>query len=176
MSSNVKWSESQSCLILWDLGDCSTPGSSVHGILQARILECVAISSSKGSSQPRDLTQVSCIAGRFFTIWVTLSLGEISPGAVHSLWSRWVTYSLLEHSWPLASLFPQPLTLPLPPPPTASPVSCVSCIFLSWFMLPLWRDTFCSCFLGKRAFKVNFLRLCLCENDSALLDWQLGYI
>ena len=43
--------------------------SSVHGILQARILEWVAISSSRGSSQPRDQTQVSCIAGRFFTIW-----------------------------------------------------------------------------------------------------------
>ena len=49
--------------------DCSPPGSSVHGILQARILEWVAISSSRGSSQPRDRTQVSCIAGRFFTDW-----------------------------------------------------------------------------------------------------------
>ena len=45
--------------------------SSVHGILQTRILERVAISSSRGSSQPRDQTQVSCIAGRFFTIWAT---------------------------------------------------------------------------------------------------------
>ena len=47
--------------------DCSPPGSSVHGISQARILEWVAISFSRGSSQPRDQTQVSCIAGRFFT-------------------------------------------------------------------------------------------------------------
>ena len=47
--------------------DCSPPGSSVHGIFQARILEWVAISSSRGSSQPRDQTWVSCIAGRFFT-------------------------------------------------------------------------------------------------------------
>ena len=46
--------------------DCSPPGSSVCGILQARILEWVAISSSRGSSQPRDQTWVSCIAGRFF--------------------------------------------------------------------------------------------------------------
>ena len=44
---------------------------SVHGILQARILEWVAISSSRGSSLPRDWTQGSCIAGRFFTIWAT---------------------------------------------------------------------------------------------------------
>ena len=40
-----------------------------HGILQARILECVAFLFSRGSSQPRDWTQVSCIAGRFFTSW-----------------------------------------------------------------------------------------------------------
>ena len=47
--------------------DCSQPGSSIHGILQARILEWVAISFSRGSSPPRDQTQVSCIVGRFFT-------------------------------------------------------------------------------------------------------------
>ena len=51
--------------------DCSLPGSSVHGIFQARVLEWVAISFSRGSSQPRDQTQVSCIAGRHFTIWAT---------------------------------------------------------------------------------------------------------
>ena len=48
--------------------DCSSPGSSVHGILQARILQWVAISSSRGSSQPRDQTQVSCTANRLFTV------------------------------------------------------------------------------------------------------------
>ena len=47
--------------------DCSPPVSSVHGILQAKVLEWVAISCSKGSSQPRDKTHVSCIADRFFT-------------------------------------------------------------------------------------------------------------
>ena len=57
------------CLTLCDLMDYSLPGSSVHGILQARILEWVAISFSRGSSQPRDQTWVSCIAGRFFTNW-----------------------------------------------------------------------------------------------------------
>ena len=51
--------------------DCSPPGSSVHSIFQARILEWVAISFSRGSSQPRDQTQVSCRAGRFFTDWAT---------------------------------------------------------------------------------------------------------
>ena len=51
--------------------DCSPPGSSVHGILQAKILEWVSISFSRGSSRPRHQTSVSCIAGRFFTIWAT---------------------------------------------------------------------------------------------------------
>ena len=51
--------------------DCSLPGSFVHGILQARILEWAAKPFSTGSSQPRDQTQVSCIAGRFFIAWAT---------------------------------------------------------------------------------------------------------
>ena len=61
----------QSCLTLCEPMDCSLPGSSVHGICQARILEWVAISFSRGSSRPRDQTWVFCIAGRFFTIWAT---------------------------------------------------------------------------------------------------------
>ena len=51
--------------------DCSLPGSSVCGILQARILEWVAIPFSRGSSWPRDWTWVSCNAGSFITIWAT---------------------------------------------------------------------------------------------------------
>ena len=61
----------QSCLTVCNPMDYSLPGSYVHGILQARILEWVAIPFSRGSSQPRDQTQVSCIAGRFFTVWAT---------------------------------------------------------------------------------------------------------
>ena len=60
----------QSCPTLSDPMDCSPPGSSVHGILQARTLAWVAISFSRGSSQPRDRTHVSwssCTVGRFFT-------------------------------------------------------------------------------------------------------------
>ena len=63
----------QSCPTLCDPMDCSLPGSSVHEIFQARILEWVAISFSRGSSQPRDWTQVSCTADRFFTDWATTS-------------------------------------------------------------------------------------------------------
>ena len=75
----------QLCLTPWDPMDWSPQGSSVHGILQARILEWVAIPFSKGSSQPRVWTQVSHIAGRFFTVWATReakkegSLATINP-------------------------------------------------------------------------------------------------
>ena len=62
---------SLSPLTFCDPMDCSLPASSVHGILQARILKWVAIASSRGSFQPRDRTQVFCIAGRFFNIWAT---------------------------------------------------------------------------------------------------------
>ena len=61
----------KSCPTHCDPVDCSPPGSSVHGVLQARILEWVAISFSRGSSQPRDQAEVSCLAGRFFTLWAT---------------------------------------------------------------------------------------------------------
>ena len=57
----------KSCLTLCDPMDFSPPGSSVLGIFQMRILEWIAISFSRGSSQPRDQTWISCIAGRFFT-------------------------------------------------------------------------------------------------------------
>ena len=61
----------QSCPTFCDHMDCSLPGSAIYGIFQARVLEWVAISFSRGSSQPRDWTQVSCIVGRRFTIWAT---------------------------------------------------------------------------------------------------------
>ena len=64
----VKMTVVQSCLTL-----CNPMAYTVHGILQARILEWVAVSFSKGSSQPRDQTQVSHIAVKFFTSWATRS-------------------------------------------------------------------------------------------------------
>ena len=51
----------QSCLTLCDPMDCSSKGSPVHGVLQARILEWVATASSRGSPRPRDRTHISCI-------------------------------------------------------------------------------------------------------------------
>ena len=66
----------QLCLTLCNRKDYSLPGSSVHGILQARILEWVAFTFSRGSSQPRDRTQVSHTGGRFFTTWATREAQE----------------------------------------------------------------------------------------------------
>ena len=78
LSSQIRiWSEkvkvlfSQWCLILCSPMGYSLPSPSVHGILQARILAWVAIPFSRGSSPPRDRTQVSLIAGRLFIIWAT---------------------------------------------------------------------------------------------------------
>ena len=71
---NKKESESvtQSYPTLLDPMDCSQPGSSVHGILQARILEQVTSPFSRESSWSRDRTRIYCIAGRFFTVWANV--------------------------------------------------------------------------------------------------------
>ena len=61
-------------------GARSLPGSSVHEILQVRILEWVAIPFSRGSSWPRDRTHVSCIAGRFLTVWAIMEALYIGIG------------------------------------------------------------------------------------------------
>ena len=75
----------QSCRDLCDPMDCSPPSSSVREILQARILEWVAVPFSRGSSWPRDRTHVSCIAGRFFTVWITR---EAVSSLLTSFWKR----------------------------------------------------------------------------------------
>ena len=61
----------QLCPTPWDSVDCSLPGSCVHGFLQARILEWVAMPCSRGSSPPRDSTHVFCITARLFIHWAT---------------------------------------------------------------------------------------------------------
>ena len=85
----VKVLVTQLCLILCDTVDCSPPGSSVHGLLQARILEWVGIPFSRGSSWLRDGIQVSCIAGRVFTLWVTReALSLLSHTQIAELWVK----------------------------------------------------------------------------------------
>ena len=74
----------QWCLTLCDPMDCSLPGSSVHGIFQARVLEWISTSFSRGSSQPRDRTWISHIVDRRFTVWVT----RASRGMINILFSR----------------------------------------------------------------------------------------
>ena len=74
----TKWKWSASVMsTLCDPMDWSPPGSSVHGIFQARMLEWVAISFSGRSSRPRDWTWVSCIAGRLFTVWATKRIHRV---------------------------------------------------------------------------------------------------
>ena len=76
----------QSCLTLCDPMDYSPPGSSVHGIFQARVLEWVAISFSRRFSPPRNRTRVSCIIGRCFTIWAK-ALGNLKRKEIQPKWT-----------------------------------------------------------------------------------------
>ena len=87
--------------------DCSPPGSSVHGILQAGILERVAMPSSRRSSQPRDRTHVSCVAGGFFT---TESLGK--PRYTMKSESESVSHSVMPNSLRPHGLQPTRLLCP----------------------------------------------------------------
>ena len=85
--------------------DCRLPGSSVHGIFQARILKWVAISFSRGSSQPRDWTHISHTAGRFFTTEPPGKPGPLYQAIILSLlhllwlWLGMSQISLVERIW-----------------------------------------------------------------------------
>ena len=103
------------------------PGSSVHGILQATILEWVAMPFSRGSSQPRERTQVSHIAGEFFTIWITREAQEY--------WSGWV--SGWSHSVVSDSLWPMDCSLP-----GLSLHGISQSRILEWVAYPFSRRTF----------------------------------
>ena len=101
--------------------DCSLPGSSVHGISQARILEWVSISFSRASSQPRDRTQVYCIAGRLFTGWATREVFiKTAPANGH----KWMPMDKMRKDRPL---------------PLASCVILEKSLSLSLF-LSLWNE------------------------------------
>ena len=79
----------QSCPPLCDPIDLACQASLFIGILQTRILEWVAVPSSRGSSQPTDQTQISCIAGGFLTVWATRSgFGQISKGTCSLKWNK----------------------------------------------------------------------------------------
>ena len=97
----------QLCLTVCDLRDGSPLGSSLHGILQAGILERVAMPSSRRSSQPRDRTHVSCVAGGFFT---TESLGK--PRYTMKSESESVSHSVMPNSLRPHGLQPTRLLCP----------------------------------------------------------------
>ena len=86
----------QSCPTLFDPMDCSLPVSSIHGIFQARVLEWVAISFSRGSFWPKDRTQVSRFAGRCFTIWGTreAQVRKLRTKKGPVLWLSWIWSTL----------------------------------------------------------------------------------
>ena len=101
----------QSCQTLCDPMDSILPGSSVHEIFQARILEWDAISFSRRSSRPRDWTQVSRIVGRDFTIWTTREVErrkqftrEYSMWLQSHMWPVTINAKWEQSAWPCASL------------------------------------------------------------------------
>ena len=105
-------SVAQSCLILWDGVNCSPLGSSVHGTFQAKLLEWLAISFSRGSSWPRDWTHLSCISclGWWilynWTIWEAPKNAYIYPKGIPGY------FSLVSESWNSLSPLTQLQTLP----------------------------------------------------------------
>ena len=119
--------------------DCSLPGSSIHGILQARILEWVAFPFSRGSSQPRDPTQISHIEGRLFTRWATREANSTwiflySPGCRRALLpdsgllSMSAAPRVLYFWWVCWGMWAQH---PPPPPSWSLATLNINCLFLS---------------------------------------------
>ena len=125
VQSLVLWMKvTQSCLTL-----CNPMDNTVHGILRARILEWVACPFSRGSSQPRDQTQVSCIAGRFFTSWASRLLFF---SLTKFLWdsSRWL-YGSKVHSCLLLCIVPVWMQDRFPPRPPFTHWKTFD-LFLAW--------------------------------------------
>ena len=103
--SEERWKWMCYCSVMLDslwLHDCSLPGSSVHGLLQTEIREWVTIPFSRGSSQARDQTWVSCMAGRFFTIWATSKgrLCTVGKGSnIRARLERWEGTHQMNNGW-----------------------------------------------------------------------------
>ena len=124
MSHKVKV-KSFRCVQLCNPMDCSLPGSSIHGIFQARILEWVAISFSRESSQPRDWTQVSCTAGRLYHL--------SHQGSPKMSYNRWIIKPTAVHPRSVMSMGPQGLQHARLPCPSLSPGVCPSsCPLSQW--------------------------------------------
>ena len=128
----------QSCLTLCNSVDCNPPGSSVHGIFQARILEWIAVLSSRGSSLPRNWTHISCIGRQILYHWAT--------------WEAWPTHTELKVSYSSSVLLKSahlPPTPPRPPIPLHSRYWAVVLLNLSVrpYIYPLCSSLFWGPFL-----------------------------
>ena len=163
--------------------DCSLPGFSSHGILQASILENIAISYSKGSYQPRVRIQVSCIVGRFYTIWVTIKTEPKWVSEILLLYENFILYFVdvlshiqlfvtpwtVTHQAPLSMEFSRREFLSgllFPTPGQSSwprDWTCISCRLLHWQAdsLPLYHLR--SPFLWYRYTYFNTLLLLKCK-------------
>ena len=135
--------------------DCNIPGSSVHGIFQARILEWVAISFSRGSSRPRDRTQVSYIIGRCFTIWAT-GKPHFSKCSIYSILSFYTVHEFSQQVYSGGLPFSPPVDVLL----ELSTMTCLGWPYIAWLIASLsyaapspqqgsdlWRDFL---FLGSK--------------------------
>ena len=126
------------CLTLYNPMDYSPLGSSVHGISQARILDWVPIPFSRGPSQSRDWTHVSCIAGRFFAIWATREAPLMLPKfclLITSPTEIWIQVSIIHHPAPesILSLVSPPHAYTLE---DALPAEATGIFINSWCNLP----------------------------------------
>ena len=136
----VKMLVSQSCLTLCNPRDCSPPGSSVRGIFQARILEGVAVSFSRGSSWSRDQTQVTHIAGRHFNLWTTREAHiffeiHLNTGIFSS---KCVRFSHLEHDF----FFPSYLISWFYSVKNWVYITLFFPTFLSYFIDPIYKEVY----------------------------------
>ena len=159
----------QSCPTLCDPMDCSLPGFSVHRIFQTRVLEWAAIAFSRGSSQPRDWTEVSSIVGRCFTLWATREvqregkyhLSSVEEWSVHTADRRdsGTDVHIFANSLPLSTLWPQQFT-DLPhakhiPPSSRSPVPSRFCLRIQNGII--WTVSLCVWGLLDTAARVELL-------------------
>ena len=148
--------------------NCCLLGSSVHGILQARALEWIAISFSTGSSWTREWIWVSCIAGRFFTMWATREALSVCYYSLHCLSSE-VPVSRAVRTLLFARIILSGLTLPSPSF-LSSFCKTVTWITGDWWSFEggrnreIWSNHLFTSFLSK--FRVRVPRLHSGETDS----------
>ena len=171
-------SVAKSCPTLCDPMNYSLSGSSVRGISQARILEWVAISFSRGPSRPRDQTQVSCIVVRFFTIWPTREAHSIQ------IWSHQleiiiimlikivVVVHLLSHVWPFVTLWLYRCRLPCPSLPSG--VCSNSCPLSQWCCLTISSSAALFSFCLQSFIQVFSNELAPDKNYCCFIECLLG--